>query len=115
MTIKEKIMQTVKPIWLQVAGLILIVAAYILFGLRHPYIGWLGTLLPVGILELTLKWVWNTTITSFARRLLPKTFDIVVILGLIPLTWWWFGPNAAGLLFIGVLLDHLGEVQPKNL
>jgi hypothetical protein len=122
MNIKEKITYRTKSIiislrfsviaaWFQIAGLALIAAAYFLFGFGHPYLGWFVALLPVGMLELFLMWVWNTTITKFGRHLLPKMVDRIIMLGLIAITWWWFGPNAAGLYFIGLLSNHFGEAQ----
>jgi len=101
----------IKAIWLQIAGLALIVVAYVMFGKEHPHIGWFAVLVPVGIIELTLMIVFRTTITKRGRKLFRKWLDTTIMLGLIPLTWYLFGPTAAGMYFVGMLSNHFGEKQ----
>ncbi len=64
-----------RPQFFQVVGLIHIILAYFAFGFEKPLVGWLQFLLPVGIIELLLLWVWKERITSFCRDLLPKSID----------------------------------------
>ena len=102
---------------LQVLGLVLIGVAYVWLGFiteEQAWTPWLAVLLPVGIIELTTIWVWRSPITKKARTLLKKKYDIIVMIGLIPCTWWWFGPKAAGMLLMGLLLNHFTEKQPKK-
>jgi hypothetical protein len=108
---KYNLQQTVNPKILQISGLVLIVCAYFAFGLKHPYIGWFGFLVPVGIFELALIFIWKTTITKRGRKLFRKEVDLIISLGLIAITWWWFSPLAAGLYFIGLLSSHFSEKQ----
>ncbi len=101
-------------IWFQIAGLIGIGIAFVWFGKGGTEWPWIMVLIPVGILEILVIWVWRSPITGFARRLLKKKFDILIGLGLVPLTWAIFGPTAAGLYFIGYLVNHLTEAQPRD-
>lgn len=112
---KANMKTKLKPIWFQIVGIASIIVAYILFGREYPYIAWFVILLPfAGINELVLMWVWDTTITKFGRSLFPKRIDTIIMLGAIPLTWWWFGPTASGMYFIGWLSNHFGEKQTNE-
>lgn len=98
----------------QIIGMVGVILAYFAFGFKRPYLGWFVCLVPVGFIELLVIWVWQDYITAFGRKLFKKRIDTVITLGLVPVTWWWFGPVAAGLYFIGVLSNHFGEKQPKK-
>ena len=103
----------VNPLYLQWAGFIGIVIAYIVFGLKHTYPAW-AIMAIVGIDEILLIWVWNKTITAFVRNLAKKTVDLIILFGVIPLTWWWFNPQTSGVMLVGLLLNHFTEIQPKE-
>jgi hypothetical protein len=111
--VKNLLKNKINPAYLQWAGLIGIVAAYVIFGLKQTYTAW-AVMATVGVDEVLLIWVWDRTITAFVRSLAPKTIDLCILFGLIPLTWWWFNPQSAGFLLVGLLLDHFTEVQPKQ-
>lgn len=112
---KSNIQVSFKPIRFQIVGIAAIVTAYVFFGLERPYIAWFAVLLPFcGIPELILIWVWKKTITKFGRSLFEKRVDVIIMFGAIPLTWWLFGPTASGMLFIGLLLNHICEKQTKE-
>ena len=100
------------PIYLQIGGILAIIIAYVLFGISYTYTGW-AVMVIVGIDELLLIWVWKLTITAFARKLLPKRVDTIILLGLVPVTWWLFTPRIAGIYLIGLLMNHFTEIQPK--
>ena len=100
------------PLYLQWLGVIGIIAAYVVFGIKYTYTAW-AIMAIIGLDELLLMWCWNKTITAFARTLLPKTIDLIILFAMIPLTWWWFNPQSAGMLLMGLLLNHFTETQPK--
>jgi hypothetical protein len=101
----------------QVFGSIMLMAFYILLAVasRNPklqaeYIwGFVGV--PIGITELLVIWVHNTTITRWVRDLANKKTDTVVMIALIFGTWWLAGALAAGFFFCGFLGNHFGEKQ----
>jgi len=103
---------------LQIIGSGLILAAYVAFIIAAksgnsfiPLVTWIACLLPVGIIELALIYVYDATITNYIRLLADKKIDTVLMLILIGVTWWLAGELAAGFFFMGLLVNHFGEKQ----
>jgi hypothetical protein len=105
---------------LQIIGSSLLVAFYILLALAarkatnpdwSATLVWLCVGIPVGLIELLVIWVHDTTITKWIRSLANKRIDTIVMLALIFVTWWVAGPFASGFFFLGFLDNHFGEKQ----
>ena len=119
----EKLRQTiankVPAFWFQLTGSLLLVAFYVMLAVckkaTNPDLAalwvWLLIGIPVGIIEITVKWMHSTTITKWVRGLANKTVDTIVMLVFIGVTWWLAGPFAAGYFFTGFLDNHFGEKQ----
>ncbi len=107
--------------FLQILGYATTVTVYILFAFNRrdpnfyldPHIIWLGLAFFAGIPELILIYRYHTTITRFGRMFLPKWLDVIIMVGLIPVSWAIFGPEVAGIGFVHFLSSHYGEIQPK--
>ncbi len=92
----------------QVAGALGIVLAYIFFVKEQAWWGWAALIL-VGFIELITIFVYSGTITRFVRNIVGTTWDRIILLALIPLTWWWAGELAAGFFLLGLLNSHFHE------
>ena len=117
--LRQIIASKVSAFWFQFTGSLLLIAFYITLAAckkaTSPDLAalwvWLLIGIPVGLIELTVKWVHSTTITKWVRKLANKTVDTIVMLSLIGVTWWLAGPLAAGYFLCGFLDNHLGERQ----
>ena len=114
--LRYSLAKKLNPVVLQVVGLLSIPIAFVLFGRGHPYLGWFVVLAPVtGGCELLLMFVWGLTITGFGRSLFKRKIDLIIgLFAAVPVTWWLFGPTAAGMYFIGWLSNHFGEKQTRE-
>lgn len=117
--VKEDLKAKTNPRMFQVVGSVLLVLFYVLLAFAkrgsNPDLAaslvWIFVGAPVGIIELAVIWLHDTTITKWVRNLANKKVDTIVMLSLIGVTWWLAGPFAAGYFFMGFLDNHFGEKQ----
>lgn len=98
----------------QIAGAVGIVLAYVCFVLAsrlHIAWAWAGwaVMILVGIAELVVIFVYDNTITRFVRNIAGATWDKIILLALIPITWALAGELAAGFFLLGLLNSHFHE------
>ena len=92
----------------QIIGAIGIVIAYACFVMKNAVAGW-GWLFLVGVIELIVIFAYDNTITRFVRNIAGATWDKIILLALIPITWWLAGELAAGFFLLGLLNSHFHE------
>ena len=67
----------------------------------------IALLVIVGLIDL---WLWYTkqeTITKWVHRQFPRWGDMAVVIGILVLSWWLFGPAAFLPLCLGIVTGHL--------
>lgn len=97
----------------QIAGVVWIVLTYALFVLAARdmisiWWGWIAAFV-VGVIELITIFGYDSNITRFVRNMYRRPIDLVVLFGLLVLTWGLAGELAAGFLLIGWLNSHFHE------
>lgn len=90
----------------QKVGALMFVAALIVSCFNQVLIP-IILLIGVGVLDLWLLWKREDTITRWIDRQFPKWVDLSIVVCVLALSWWWFGPVGFLPLCMGVIVGHL--------